>query len=65
MVEVHVFLVSRAMGRPDSEMELFRDLWDYRRAGWAKKYLKKWLHPCNPLAARPDARLRLDVDGHV
>ena len=22
--------------------ELFRYFWDYRRAGWAKKYLKKW-----------------------
>ncbi len=22
--------------------ELFRDFWHYRRAGWAKKYLKKW-----------------------
>ena len=22
--------------------ELFRDFWDYRRGGWAKRYLKKW-----------------------
>jgi len=22
--------------------ELFRPFWDYRRAGWAKRYLKKW-----------------------
>ena len=22
--------------------ELFRDFWEYRRAGWAKRYLKQW-----------------------
>lgn len=22
--------------------ELFRDFWDYRRAGWAQRYLKRW-----------------------
>ena len=30
------------INRADLLKELFRDFWEYRRAGWAKRYLKKW-----------------------
>ncbi len=30
------------INRADLLKELFRPFWDYRRAGWAKRYLKKW-----------------------
>ena len=39
--------------------ELFRHFWDYRRAGWAKKYLTKWFWWATHSSTTANAQLRL------
>jgi len=63
------FAVLRAMdletGRAWALKEALRDLWDYRRAGWALRHWKRWYVRATHSRLKPVVRAARTIQGHL
>jgi transposase len=52
-------------GRAWAIKEALRDLWDYRRAGWALRHWKRWYSWATHSRLKPVVRAARTIQGHL